>query len=180
MIEGSLSRRYTRALFQLAKEDRQEEAIGAEIEQFLATYMGTPLQAVLNSPAFELNSRRKILVEVTRSLQLSPVSVHFFSLLLERGRLTYLPSIVGSYRRMLNEAKGRVEAKVAASSPLNTAVLERLRAALRRISGKDVVLHEATDPALIGGLVVELEGRVYDGSIRTQLEKMKQRSAREH
>jgi F-type H+-transporting ATPase subunit delta len=180
MIAGSLSRRYTRALFQLAKEGRQEEAIGGEIEQFLATYTGSPLQAVLNNPAFEVDSRRKILVEVTRSLRISPISVHFLSLLLERDRLTYLPSIVASYRRMLNEAKGRVEAKVAASSPLDAAVLERLRAALRRVSGKDIVLHEGTDPALIGGLVVELEGRVYDGSIRTQLEKMKQRIAREY
>jgi F-type H+-transporting ATPase subunit delta len=178
MIEGSLSRRYTRALYQLAKEGGQEDAIGAEIERFLGTYMGTPLQAVLNNPAFELDSRRKILVEVTRSSQLSPVSAHFLSLLLERDRLTYLPSIVASYRRMLNEAKDRVEATVRASSPLDAAMVERLRAVLRRISGKDIVLHETTDPSLIGGLVVELEGKVYDGSIRNQLEKMKQRIAR--
>jgi F-type H+-transporting ATPase subunit delta len=90
-----------------------------------------------------------------------------------------LPSIVASYRRMLNQAKDRVEATVRASSSLQARVLERLRAALRQISGKDIVLHEATDPSLIGGLVVELEGRVYDGSIKNQLEQMKQRIARE-
>ena len=46
------------------------------------------------------------------------------------------------------------------------------------ISGKDVVLQQDTDPSLLGGLLIELEGKVYDGSIRTQLEKMKQRIAR--
>ena len=49
---------------------------------------------------------------------------------------------------------------------------------LHGISGKDVVLQQDTDPSLLGGLLIELEGKVYDGSIRTQLEKMKQRIAR--
>lgn len=178
MIEGSLTRRYTKALFQLAQEDRQEEAIGREIEAFLATYTGSPLQTVLNNPAFGVESRKNILVEVTKILELSALTVHFLSLLLERDRLTYLPSMVNRYRRLLNEAKGRVEAKAVGARPLEPAMLERLREALQGISGKEVILHEQNDPALIGGLVVELEGKVYDGSVRTQLEKMKQRIAR--
>jgi F-type H+-transporting ATPase subunit delta len=57
-------------------------------------------------------------------------------------------------------------------------MVEGVRERLRGISGKDVVLQEATDPSLLGGLLIELEGKVYDGSVRTQLEKMKQRIAR--
>jgi F-type H+-transporting ATPase subunit delta len=178
MIEGSLGRRYSRALFELAKEGGQEEAIGSEIERFLGLYAGSPLQAVLNNPAFELTSRKKVLTEIVNSLQLSPVSVHFLSLLLERDRLNYLPMINARYRRMLNEAKGRVEAKVTGSSPLEPALLERLRAVLGGISGKEALLHEETDPGLIGGIVLELEGTVYDGSVRTQLQNMKQRIVR--
>ena len=59
-------------------------------------------------------------------------------------------------------------------------MVERLREQLRGISGKEVVLQQETDPSLLGGLLVELEGKVYDGSVRTQLEKMKQRIAREY
>jgi len=180
MIEGSLSRRYSKAFFELAQEQKQEEAIGQEIEQFLATYTNSPLPTVLNNPAFGLESRKKILVEVTKSLQLSLVSVDFLSILLERDRLTYLSAIVSCYRRMLNAAKGRVEAKVVGASPLDGAMLERLRATLHVISGKEVVLHEETEPALLGGVLVELEGKIYDGSVRMQLEKMKQRIAREY
>lgn len=180
MIEGSLSRRYSKAFFELAQEQKQEEAIGQEIEQFLATYTNSPLPTVLNNPAFGLESRKKILVEVAKSLQLSLVSVHFLSILLERDRLTYLSAIVSCYRRMLNAAKGRVEAKVVGASPLDGAMLERLRATLHVISGKEVVLHEETEPALLGGVLVELEGKIYDGSVRMQLEKMKQRIAREY
>ncbi len=180
MIEGSLSRRYGKAFFQLAQEQKQEEAIGQEIEQFLATYTKSELPTALNNPAFSLDNRKKILVEVTKSLQLSPLSVHLLSILLERDRLTYLNAIVSYYRRMLNAAKGRVEGKVVSASPLDHPTLDRLRAALQLISGKEVVLHEETEPAFLGGVLVELEGKIYDGTVRTQLEKMKQRIAREY
>jgi F-type H+-transporting ATPase subunit delta len=55
---------------------------------------------------------------------------------------------------------------------------ERVSQQLRAMSGKDVVLQQEVDPSLMGGMTVELEGKVYDGSIRSQLEKMKQRIAR--
>jgi F-type H+-transporting ATPase subunit delta len=106
------------------------------------------------------------------------LAIHFLSLLLERDRLGHLAGIVSGYRRLLNEAKGRVEAKVVSASALESGLAERVRAQLQRMSGKDVVMTQEVDPGLLGGMTVELAGRVYDGSIRTQLEKMKQRIAR--
>lgn len=178
MIEGSIARRYTRALFQLAREAGQEEQVGQEVDQFHAAYNSSELRGVLSNPAFGVDSRKRILIQVANAQGLSVLSIHFLSLLLERDRLDHLPGIASYYRRLLNEAKGRVEARVVGASPLDPALFERLRGTLGGISGKEVVLHEETDPALIGGLVVELEGKVYDGSVRTQLEKMKQRVAR--
>ncbi|MGH7873028.1 MAG: ATP synthase F1 subunit delta [Candidatus Binatia bacterium] len=178
MIEGRLSRRYTKALFQLAHEDRQEEQIGREIEEFNAAYNASELHKVLTNPAFAIDIRKKILTQVTQSQQLSLLTAHFIALLLERDRLGNLPGIGSSYRRLINEAKGRVDAKVVSASALEPAMVEQLRERLHGISGKDIVLQQDTDPRLLGGLVIELEGKVYDGSIRTQLEKMKQRIAR--
>jgi F-type H+-transporting ATPase subunit delta len=178
MIEGSLSRRYTKALFQLAREAGQEEKIGQEIESFLGAYTGAELQKVLTNPAFGMDSRKRIVIEISNKLQLSILAIHFMSLLLERDRLTYLPSIVARYRRLLNEAKGRVEAKAVGASALEAAMLNRLREVLHEISGKEIVLHQEIDPGLIGGVLLEFEGKVYDGSVRTQLDNMKQRIAR--
>jgi len=178
MIEGSLSRRYSKALFELARETQREESIGQEIEAFLSAYSGSELPTVLNNLAFGLDSRKKILAEVAKNLQLTPLSENFLSLLLERDRLSYLPSIVTSYRRLLNAARGRVEAKIVSAAPLEPGTIERLLDSFRRVSGKDVIFREESDPKLIGGIVVELEGRIYDGSVRTQLEKMTQRIAR--
>jgi F-type H+-transporting ATPase subunit delta len=178
MIEGRLSRRYSKALFELAREAGEEEQIGREIEQFFAAYSDSDLHKVLTNPAFALGPRRKILDQVTETQRLSPLAVKFLSLLLERDRLTHLAGIVSSYRRLLNDAKGRVEAKVISARTLDAVLIEQLRQRLRGISGKDVVLQEETNQELLGGLLIELEGKVYDGSIRTQLERMKQRIAR--
>lgn len=178
MIEGRLSRRYAKALFELALEERREDEVGREIDRFLTAYSGSSLPAVLNNPAFPLGSRKNIIIEVSRGLQLSPLAVHFLSLLLERDRLSYLPSVASRYRRLLDEKKGRVEAVVVAPDPLAAATLERMREALGKVSGKEVVLQQESDPGLIGGAVIQLEGKVYDGSVRTQIEKMRARTER--
>ena len=178
MIEGSLSRRYTKALFELAREAGQEEKIGQEMESFLQAYAGSQLQTVLTNPAFGMDSRKRIVIEISNKLQLSILAIHFLSLLLERDRLTYLTSIVARYRRLLNEAKGRVEAKVVGASALEAAMLDRLNEVLHEMSGKEIVMHQEIDPSLIGGVLLEFEGKVFDGSVRTQLENMKQRIAR--
>jgi F-type H+-transporting ATPase subunit delta len=178
MIEDSLSRRYSKALFELARESGQEESIARQLEQFSSTSTESRLGAVLSNPGFALDSRKKILLEVAKSLQLSSLTEHFLSLLLDRDRLTFIPSIIASYRHLLNQVNGRVDAKLTAAEPLGALVIERLRDSLRRLSGKDVILQEEANPELIGGLVVEFQGKIYDGSVRTQLETMKQRIAR--
>jgi F-type H+-transporting ATPase subunit delta len=178
MIEGRLSRRYSKALFQLAREAGREEQIGREIEEFYAAYSGSDLNKVLTNPAFSIEARKKILTQIVQAQQLSVLTAHFLAMLLERDRLGHLPGMVSCYRRLLNEAKGRVEAKLVSVAALEPTIVAGVRERLRGISGKDVVLQEETDPSLLGGLLIELEGKVYDGSVRTQLEKMKQRIAR--
>ena len=178
MVEGRLARRYATALFQLAREAGQEEQVGGEIAQFQLAYGSSELYGVLTNPAFAVASRQRILTQVASAQGLSALTTHLLSMLLERDRLGHLPGLASSYQRLLNQAKGRVEAKVTAASPIETVHLERLLETLRRISGKEVLLHQAVDPALIGGLLVELEGKVYDGTVSSQLEKMRQRIAR--
>ena len=178
MIEDSLSRRYSKALFELARESGQEERIGDQLERFLSASTESRLGAVLSNPGFALDSRKKILLQVAKSIQLSSIIEHFLSLLLDRDRLAFVPAIIASYRHLLNQAKGRVDAKVTAAETLGSVVIENLRDSLSQLSGKEVILQQEANSELIGGLVVEFQGKIYDGSVRTQLEKMKQRIAR--
>src|ERR1041384_1555714 len=101
MIEGSLSRRYTRALFQLAREAGAEEKTGQEVEQFYSAYSQTELQRVLTNPAFGINMRKKILPQGVEDQQFAARTWHFLALLLCRDRLPYLIGIVNAYRRLL-------------------------------------------------------------------------------
>ena len=174
MIEGRVGRRYARAVFQLAREKAQEEDWGQQLGRFTESYNQTALKSVLNNPALALESRKKVVVEVAGSMQLDPLITRFITLLTERRRLSSLPSIRDHYQRLLDEVKGRVRAAVLTPNRLEGATLEKLTSALQQICKKEVLLKAQTDPGLIGGLVIELEGKIYDGSILTQLEKMKQ------
>jgi F-type H+-transporting ATPase subunit delta len=178
MIEGSLSRRYAKALFQLALEAKREEEIGQEIERFNSIYLATELRLVLTNPAFSAENRKNVLTQIARSLKLSPLVANSVAFLLERDRLPYLPSIISRYRRLLDEKNGRVEAKLVAAGPVEENDIKRLSAALEKVSGKQVVLGQENDPSIVAGVVIHLEGKVYDGSVRTQLEKMKERIER--
>lgn len=174
MIQGGLSRRYAKGLFLLALEGRREEEAAQEIERFAAGYENGPLPSVLNNPAFDPRDRKKILIEVARGFQLSPMVAHFLCLLLDRGRLNLLASIPSHYRRLLDEVKGRLQARLVTASPMEESTLERFRDALRKISSKEIVLNAETDPELIGGAVVEIEGKIYDASVRAHLDKIKE------
>lgn len=178
MIEGSLSRRYAKALFQLAGEEGREEEVGEEVDRFASAYTSSQLIRVVNNRALAARSRKNIVVQVAEALDLSTLTTCFLSLLMDRDRLAFLPSIAARYRRLLDEAKGRVRARVVGASPSGQEMIERLRAALEQISAKEVILHEDTDPGLIGGVLIEFEGKIYDGSVRTQLDKMKERIER--
>ncbi|MBI2999568.1 MAG: ATP synthase F1 subunit delta [Deltaproteobacteria bacterium] len=178
MVEGRLSRRYARALFQLALEEAREAEVGQEISRYAEVYTTSALIRVVSNRALAARARKNVVIEVARSVGLSSLMIHFLSLLVDRDRVGLLPSIASRYRRLLDEAKGRVEARVVAAALLSRDMMERVRVALQSISGKEVILHEETDLGLIGGVRIELEGRVYDGSVRTQLEKMKQRIER--
>lgn len=174
MIQGGLSRRYAKGLFLLATEEGREEEVAQEVERFTSGYEDSPLSSVLENPAFEPRDRKKILIEAAREFQLSPMVAHFLCLLLDRGRLNVLASLPSHYRLLLDEAKGRLQARLRTASALEHSSLERFREALKKISGKEIVLNAETDPELLGGAVVEIEGKIYDASIRTHLEKMKE------
>ena len=173
MITAGLSRRYAKAIFQLAAENRNEERISGEMQRFSQALTSSPLGAVLINPAYELTKRKRVLDEVAKSLQISPLVRRFLFLLLERRRLDSLPAIVAHYGKLLNEQRGRVDARALSAAPLDTGALDKVRTQLKQISGKEVILQSETAPELIAGLIVEIEGTTYDGSVRAHLEALR-------
>ncbi len=174
MIEGRLSRRYGKAIFALAREEHGEENFAGELDRFVEAYNTSPLNSFLTNPTIGVQTRKNIALQIALALNFSSLVARFLAFLTERDRIAYLPSIALHYHRLLDEAKGRVEARVVSPTPLGDTMMENVNSVLRAICGKEVILKEETRPDLIGGLLIELEGKIYDGSIRTQLERMKE------
>ena len=178
MIESRLSRRYAKALFNLACEENREEAVASELQRFVDAYSGTDLHKVLNNPAFGADKRKSLALRIANLLEAATLVVRFLSLLIDHDRFAILPSIAQQYRRLLDDAKGRVQARVATAAPLGEDKKNHLGRALKDICKKDVILHEEIRPELIGGLSIELEGRIYDGTISARLRGMRDRIER--
>lgn len=178
MIEGKLSRRYARAVFELAAG--REEAVAAELDGFLRAYEDPDLRKVLENPALDQDRRRDIVVEVARLLALSDLARNFLSLLVTRDRLAGLPSIARRYHRLLDDSRGRINAKVIVSQALTGERRESLGSVVSTMTGKTAILTEEVDPAIIGGIIVEVGGKVYDGSVRTQLQSLRENIERSY
>lgn len=171
MIEGKLSRRYARAVFELAAG--REEAVGAELDGFLEVYEDPDLKKVLGNPAFDQDRRKEVVVELAGRLGLSDLTANFLSLLVTRDRLDGLPSIARRYHSLLDDSAGRVNAKVVVSQTLGEEQRSSLAAVVGEMTGKTAILTEEVDSGIIGGIIVEVGGKVYDGSVRTQLSSLR-------
>lgn len=168
-MNGALAKRYARALAAVAREAGTLEAIADELSSAAALIANPELGAALGSPTIETATRDKLLAEVASSLGLSELTQNFLSLLLDNERIGELPGIDSSYRDLVDRELGRVRATLQTARPLPDASTEEIRQGLSKASGRDVLLSSEANAELVGGVTVEIEGRVYDGSVRTKL-----------
>lgn len=175
MIHSSVARRYARALLSLGLEEGRFEPYGDELEAVLQAMRGSrELDALIASPGYSHPQRQAAVDVVAGALQLSPVVVNFLRLLVDRERGADLPAVARAYRAMVDQQVGRVRATVTAARPLSDGELERLREAIGKMTGRSIVLESKTDPSLIGGVVTQVGPTMLDGSLRTQLERMRE------
>ena len=176
MIAGSLARRYARALLDIGIAKGVYEQLGKDMDELGALYGGSrDLTEALTNPVFPLARRRAVLEAILERTKVSPITRNFALLLLDRDRIPYLPAIARELRLMVDERAGRVRGVVTSARPLAPDHLAGIQAALEKASGRKVLLEKREDPALLGGVVAKVGDVVYDGSVRTQLETMKER-----
>jgi F-type H+-transporting ATPase subunit delta len=170
---GSLGKRYARALLALAREDGALEPTGEDIARAAATFDEPRLRAVVLSPAIAPSARLRITRQVVTALGLSRNVGNLVSLLGERDRLHVLGDIARWYENLVDEALGRTRAHIRSAVALGVAEKAELVELARRLTGRrEVRASVEIDPELLGGVVLDAAGTVYDGSIRTQLERL--------
>ena len=175
MISGSLARRYARALLDVGIDKGTHEKLAAEIDDLAVAYSAArDLQEALTNPVFPRAQRRAVLEAVLLRVGVSVETRNFVLLLLERERVQVLPAIARELRAMVDEKVGRVRATVTSARPLPAEQVAQIQSTLEKATGKKVLLDKAEDPTLIGGVVAKLGDTVYDGSVRSQLERMRE------
>ena len=174
--DAAVARRYARALHALASEARRAEAVADELAAFdrlLSTER--ELREALLRPWVKSGTKRGIVLEVAGRLGLSPLARNFLALVAQRRRLDILGEILAAYRTSVDEAAGRIRARVRSAAVLSDAERAGLRERLGRRLGKTVLLDTEVDPSLLGGFVAEVGSRVLDMSVAGQLGTLRER-----
>jgi len=167
--------RYAKALLDVAIQ----ESDPARIEQELATIVQAmtthaELHRVLTSPGTPQAARVSVIKALTARAGAQAPLAKLAVMLAERGRLEVLPEMLIVYRERLLAHRNVVRAIVTSAVPLSPEKRQAIEHRLGSATGKSVQLETTVDPAIIGGVITRIGSTVYDGSVRTQLAKMRQ------
>ncbi|HXZ88939.1 MAG TPA: ATP synthase F1 subunit delta [Candidatus Binataceae bacterium] len=177
MKSSKVAKRYARALAGLSTDPAQLEAWGVELER-LAQLVGAPeVAAQLASPEVSPSARIRALTVIGERLGLSFPLRSFGAVVARHGRIEDLPAIAEAYRRILDDLMGRVRPTITFARSPYDAELAQVLAGLEAIAHKKIIPTVRVDAALLGGVVVELEGKTYDGSLATRLAEAQRRLA---
>ncbi len=179
MIMGSIARRYAKALFGLAVDEGRVEAWATSLLALQQVIDGSPdLQDVLSNPVYSKEQRRAIVEKLAAALSLDAAPRDLLFLLGDRNRLAYLGAIVVTFRDLADAHLGRLRARVTSAVRLEDGQAQAIADKLSQATKAKVLLERAVDPAILGGVVAEVGSFVYDGSVRTQLEDLRQQLKR--
>jgi F-type H+-transporting ATPase subunit delta len=169
---SSIARRYARAILDVAREQDTLEQTGAELQLLSAMAADPEIGAGLANPLLTATARRGLARAIADSLTLTPSMRNFLSLLADQRRLGHLGAIATQYQKLVDASLGRVRATITAAAPLSADELQAIVAAFERKTGRTVLAETIVDRQLLGGVVVDIEGTIYDGSLRTQLQAL--------
>ena len=175
MKNMAIARRYAKALMLIGKEDGQAEKYREELAGFSALLeKEQALQQAITNPIYENDSRRKVLAAIIKKLELSKVMQSFLLLLFEKGRFGFLGFINDDYQKLADELKGIARASLVSATDISSETVDKIKASLSKMTGKEIILDFEQDASLIGGVVTKIGDLVLDGSIKTQLLNMKE------
>lgn len=175
MKNQSISRRYAKALLMIGKADGKTDIYKNELNGFAELITAeSSLEQVINNPLYNAVERKKVLSAVIDKLNVSSVMASFLRLLFDKGRFVFLSSINEFYQKLADDLKGVARASLVSANELSNESIDKIRKALSKKTGKDIVLDINTDPSLIGGIVTKIGDLVLDGSIKTQLLNMRE------
>ncbi len=178
MSVNPVARVYAEALFAIAKERSLVDDMGQELEEFLAMIReDREIELFLSSPVLDPTEKVERL-KTALSGRMNETVADFLCLLVEKRRIGVLPSVVEAFRSMADEHAGRTRVSVRTASALPDALRSEIGAALKQALEREIVIESDLDPEIMGGAVVSIGDKVYDGSIRGRLKAFRQQIMR--
>ncbi len=175
MIDTTLSKRYAKALVEIGQEKNALDTYTDSVTA-LCELMETSkdFREVLINPVFTTEDKKGIAASVMGKMNTDTMVANFINLLIDRKRIEQLPGISDAMREMLDEINGITRAEVVSAAPLDDGELKTVSDTLSNISGKKAEVTAKVDPSLIGGIYAKVGDMVFDGTIRTQLNQLKE------
>ncbi len=175
MSEAKVAKRYAVALMDLWIDRDQREVAAKQLDEFLAAFDSSDaLRMVLLSPVIGKEEKRGLLEALVKKLRLTVTLRNFVLVLLDHDRLAELPGVARELRALIDTAEDRVSALVTSAVALDKTEVEAIRKEAERLTGKQVVVTTRVDLSLIGGVVTQIGNIVLDGSVRTDLEMLRE------
>ena len=175
MRQTILARRYAKALFSLGKEQNKYEAYNEALSAIAALFEESPeVGDSLTNPLYPLEARQKIMAKVAELAQADTMLAAFLNLLVEKHRAAILPDIAQEMQVMVDTQQGISHGSVVSAIELDKALVEKIQLTLEKITGNQVILETEVDASIIGGIIAKVGDLVLDGSIKTQLNGLKE------
>ncbi len=163
---------YAEALLDLAQERNAVDALSDELQSIAAMLERDPATAALfASPLVDARARAAALERIFRG-NASELLADSLQVIQRKGRLELLPAIAQSYRALRDQRQGVVDAVVTTAVPLSTELRDRLAAELAKALAKTPRLAEVVEPGILGGVVIEVDGKKFDSSVSSQLRRL--------
>lgn len=164
---------YAQALIELAAETGETESIGEALASLQQIVAADPLlNAFFSNPSIKTDERWDVL---KRSMQgkVSAVFLNFLGVLSEKRRFELLGHIDAAYQRMLDERQNRIRVQVTVAGELAAEELAQVQQRISQAMGKSAIVEQKVDDSIIGGIVLRVEDKIIDGSVRSQLEAIR-------
>ncbi len=176
MSQRLTARRYAKALLEIGDKQGNVPQLQQELEAVAtAVAAHADLERLVASPLVLPRKKAEVFELILAEAGVSQTLRHFFRVVAEAGRLNLLPELRRTFADLVDERAGLVEARVASAQPLTDSQSKALMAALAQRTGKTIRLTWSPDPALLGGLKVQVGSTVLDASLQGQLHQLKTR-----
>ena len=173
MASDPLVESYAEALFQVARAEEILDRVEEELTRLNTSLdSNAELREFLSDSKISADGKKSALFEIFGG-KISPITLHWINMIVDQGRQRRLPTIIEAFFTSAQEAREKVTAEVITSVPLSEDLADRLVQELSKVTKKRVFLKPMVDDSILGGVIVKIENKVIDGSVKHRLEAVK-------